>query len=189
MQRCRNEYSAQADGESFRSYYSASGADAGSGITALTRGRSNANSSRLESSSISYEFLSTWRMVDKVTFGHYRVLQRDDGSLWELGSSAVGVTYKALDTDLQRPVALKVINSDSWLTKSTEIGSCGKLARRRVCDTVTLLRFITSGSPPPPTWSSSSMQWSHRRSDDRVVCGALWSNAPSLRFAHSMAGF
>ena len=51
-------------------------------------------------------------MADKVTFGHYRVLQRDDGSLWELGSSAVGVTYKALDTDLQRPVALKVINSD-----------------------------------------------------------------------------
>ena len=51
-------------------------------------------------------------MGDKVTFGHYRVLQRDDGSLWELGSSATGITYKALDTDLQRPVALKVINSD-----------------------------------------------------------------------------
>ena len=51
-------------------------------------------------------------MGDKVTFGHYRVLQRDDGSLWELGSGAMGVTYKALDTDLQRPVALKVINSD-----------------------------------------------------------------------------
>ena len=51
-------------------------------------------------------------MGDKVTFGHYRVLQRDNGSLWELGSSAMGVTYKALDTDLQRPVALKVVNSD-----------------------------------------------------------------------------
>jgi serine/threonine protein kinase len=49
-------------------------------------------------------------MGDKVTFGHYRVLQHDDGSLWELGSSETGVTYKALDTDLQRPVALKVIN-------------------------------------------------------------------------------
>src|ERR1700752_3297172 len=56
--------------------------------------------------------MGTRRMGDKVTFGPYRVLQRDDGSLWELGSSAVGVTYKALDTDLQRPVALKVINSD-----------------------------------------------------------------------------
>ena len=51
-------------------------------------------------------------MGDKVTFGHYRVLQRDDGSLWGLGSSATGITYKAMDTDLQRPVALKVINSD-----------------------------------------------------------------------------
>jgi serine/threonine protein kinase len=51
-------------------------------------------------------------MGDKVTFGHYRLLQRDDGSLWELGRGETGVTYKALDTDLQRPVALKVINSD-----------------------------------------------------------------------------
>ena len=50
-------------------------------------------------------------MHDRVTFGQYRVLQRDDGSLWELGSGAMGVTYKALDTDLQCPVALKVINS------------------------------------------------------------------------------
>ena len=52
------------------------------------------------------------RMGDRVTFEHYRVLQRDDGSLWKLGSGAMGVTYKALDTDLQCPVALKVINSD-----------------------------------------------------------------------------
>ncbi len=51
-------------------------------------------------------------MGDKVTFGHYRVLQRDDGSLWELGRSAIGVAYKALDTDLHRPVALRVIDSD-----------------------------------------------------------------------------
>jgi serine/threonine protein kinase len=51
-------------------------------------------------------------MGDKVTFGPYRVLQRDDGSLWELGRSAAGVTYKAVDTDLERPIALRVINSD-----------------------------------------------------------------------------
>jgi serine/threonine protein kinase len=50
-------------------------------------------------------------MGDKVTFGHYRVVHRDDGSLWELGSNAMGVTYKALDRDLERPVALRVINS------------------------------------------------------------------------------
>ena len=51
-------------------------------------------------------------MSERVTFEHYHVLQRDDGSLWELGSDAMGVTYKALDTDLQCPVALKVINAD-----------------------------------------------------------------------------
>ena len=52
------------------------------------------------------------RTGDRITFEHYRVMQRDDGSLWELGTGAMGVTYKALDTDLQCPVALKVINSD-----------------------------------------------------------------------------
>ena len=52
------------------------------------------------------------RTGDRISFEHYRVMQRDDGSLWELGTGAMGVTYKALDTDLQCPVALKVINSD-----------------------------------------------------------------------------
>jgi Protein kinase domain len=52
-------------------------------------------------------------MHERATFEHsYRLLQRNDGSLWKLGSGAMGVTYKALDTDLQCPVALKVINSD-----------------------------------------------------------------------------
>ena len=93
-------------------------------------------------------------MGDKVTFGHYRVLQRDDGSLWELGSSATGITYKALDTDLQRPVALKVINSDFVADEVTRNRFLGKLARRRVCGTVTSLRFTTSGRMR----SSSSVQ-------------------------------
>ena len=56
--------------------------------------------------------MTTKRTGDRITFEHYRVMQRDDGSLWELGTGAMGVTYKALDTDLQCPVALKVINSD-----------------------------------------------------------------------------
>jgi serine/threonine protein kinase len=43
-------------------------------------------------------------------FEHYEVLERGDGSLWELGRGAMGVTYKAIDTDLHCPVALKVIN-------------------------------------------------------------------------------
>jgi TolB-like protein len=44
--------------------------------------------------------------------GNYRIERRDDGSLWELGRGAMGVTYRAVDTSLQRPVALKLIDAE-----------------------------------------------------------------------------
>ncbi len=50
-------------------------------------------------------------MVDKMTFDHYEVLTREDGAPWELGRGAMGITYKAFDTNLRVNVALKVINS------------------------------------------------------------------------------
>jgi serine/threonine protein kinase len=50
-------------------------------------------------------------MPETVTFDHYEVLTRDDGSLYELGRGAMGITYKAFDTNLRIPVALKVINA------------------------------------------------------------------------------
>jgi serine/threonine protein kinase/TPR repeat protein len=44
-------------------------------------------------------------------YQQYEVLRREDGSLWELGRGAMGITYKAYDTNLRFPVCLKVINS------------------------------------------------------------------------------
>ena len=49
-------------------------------------------------------------MPDQVRFENYELLRREDGSVFELGRGAMGVTYKAFDTDLHCNVALKVIN-------------------------------------------------------------------------------
>jgi serine/threonine protein kinase len=42
-------------------------------------------------------------------FGDFEVARREDGSFWELGRGAFGVTYLAVDNVLRRSVALKVI--------------------------------------------------------------------------------
>src|SRR6516164_371210 len=47
-----------------------------------------------------------------VRFGVYEIDHREEGSLYELGRGAMGVTYRATDTSLQRKVALKIIKTD-----------------------------------------------------------------------------
>jgi len=49
--------------------------------------------------------------AEELRFGHYQVLQRDDDRPFELGRGSMGITYKAFDVDLHRPVTLKVINA------------------------------------------------------------------------------
>ena len=51
-------------------------------------------------------------LEDGGRFGVYEIDRREDGSLYELGRGAMGVTYRATDTSLQRKVALKIIKID-----------------------------------------------------------------------------
>ena len=44
--------------------------------------------------------------------GVYTIEHRADGTFWELGHGAMGVTYRAVDRLLDRRVALKIINSN-----------------------------------------------------------------------------
>lgn len=54
----------------------------------------------------------------ELAFHHYVVMRQDDGTPWEIGRGAMGVTYKAMDSRLRRKVALKVVSPELLATGS-----------------------------------------------------------------------
>src|SRR5271165_4806516 len=54
-------------------------------------------------------------------FDHYELLTHGDGTAVELGHGAMGVTYRAFDTNLRCPVALKVVNARYLSDKSARL--------------------------------------------------------------------
>jgi serine/threonine protein kinase/Tfp pilus assembly protein PilF len=54
-------------------------------------------------------------------FGDFEIARREDGSFWELGCGAMGVTYRALDKSLHRSVALKVIETPAQTSSSRAV--------------------------------------------------------------------
>jgi hypothetical protein len=70
---------------------------------------------------------------NSLVFGDFEIAGREDGSLWELGRGAFGVTYLAVDNVLRRKVALKVIDVPAAARTSPLCGNVLREARRLRC--------------------------------------------------------
>jgi eukaryotic-like serine/threonine-protein kinase len=59
--------------------------------------------------------------ISDLRFGHYEILRHEDGTPFELGRGAMGITYKAFDVDLRRLATLKVISPRHLADESIQL--------------------------------------------------------------------
>jgi hypothetical protein len=104
----------------------------------------------IESGEFSEDILKITPELAKQRFEHYELLMGEDGKPLELGRGAMGITYKAYDVDLQRPVALKVIserylgNESARLRFLREARSAARLRHSNVASVLHLGRTGSS---------------------------------------------
>jgi len=72
-----------------------------------------------------------------LAFGDFEVEQHADGSCWELGHGAIGVTYLAVDKMLRRRVALKVIARRLPYGTRMSLSSSSLVLRRMLLTAIT----------------------------------------------------
>jgi serine/threonine protein kinase/Tfp pilus assembly protein PilF len=88
------------------------------------------------------------RTVTVGRFDHYEVLMTETGEPVELGRGAMGVTYKAVDTNLRYPVALKVISPrylDSESARRRFVREARSAARIRHPNVASVFHLGTKG--------------------------------------------
>ncbi len=81
-------------------------------------------------------------------FDHYELLLNENGLPFELGRGAMGVTYKAVDTNLNCPVALKIIsarNLESETARRRFVREARAAARIRHTNVASVFHLGTKG--------------------------------------------
>ncbi len=94
-----------------------------------------------------------------VFYQHYEILHRPDGTRWELGRGAMGVTYKARDVNLDTPVALKIINAHFSTRPDARrlfLNEAQAAARLRHPNVASVFHFGTINALPDPTGAAST---------------------------------
>jgi TolB-like protein/Tfp pilus assembly protein PilF len=91
--------------------------------------------------------------VPATVYGDFEIARREDGSLWELGRGAMGVTYRAVDRVLHRSVALKVIQpgvaSDSQAVRERFLREARAAASLKHPNVAGVFQFGVAGETGP----------------------------------------